>query len=254
MKALGILLCYNDGDMLEDAINHLLENNHDLIVWDHGSDDETPSILDRYRFIERKYIPRSFDFYNLYQTMSKNIIENYRQKYDWISWPDQDEILEGPDRKKSYFEHVEDVFKLDYNYIRFENFNYWFTEKDDLSIVSPVKRIRYYSIFSGCSPRIRSWRANVTNIRVFNHNYLEGKKYPKHFVLKHYSMRCYEQMMKRLKKDRVNLSRKGRNFHYEIMLKDIKKLLIKSDDLYFDDGKEDLLRRVKFDWKSFYGL
>ena len=40
-KLLGVLLCYNDADILEDAILHLLEHNHDLVVWDHGSDDGT---------------------------------------------------------------------------------------------------------------------------------------------------------------------------------------------------------------------
>ena len=98
-RCLCVLLCYNDGDILEDVILHMLKNHHDIIVWDHGSDDETPQVLDKYdsKFIERKYVPRSFDFYDLYPKMSQNLISNYIRQYDWISWPDDDEILEGPD-------------------------------------------------------------------------------------------------------------------------------------------------------------
>ena len=33
-KALGVLLCYNDADILPDTIESLLANNHDLLVWD----------------------------------------------------------------------------------------------------------------------------------------------------------------------------------------------------------------------------
>ena len=40
-KALGVLLCYNDADILPEAIESLLNNNHELLVWDHGSDDGT---------------------------------------------------------------------------------------------------------------------------------------------------------------------------------------------------------------------
>lgn len=47
-RALGVLLCYNDADILEDQIEYLLSQNHDLIVWDHGSDDGATEILDKY--------------------------------------------------------------------------------------------------------------------------------------------------------------------------------------------------------------
>src|ERR1700712_4088109 len=112
LKLLGVVLCYNDADILEEALEHLLNTNHDLIVWDHGSDDGTPAILDRYQsqLVERRLIPRSFDFYNLYQAMSERLISNYIHQYDWISWPDQDEFLEGADRSKPYDEWVEKIY------------------------------------------------------------------------------------------------------------------------------------------------
>jgi hypothetical protein len=44
---LGVLLCYNDADILKDVMEHLWANKHDVIVWDHGSDDDTPKILAR---------------------------------------------------------------------------------------------------------------------------------------------------------------------------------------------------------------
>lgn len=190
-RCLGVLLCYNDADILEDTIKHLLENKHHLIVWDHGSNDDTGKILDKYNsyFVERKFIPRSFDFYKLYGAMSENLINNYIKDYDWISWPDQDEILEGYDRKKNYYEYVKDVYKSKYNWIRFNNHNFWLTSEDDVTIKSPVERVRYYSVFPDCAPRIRSWRAKVTNIREFNHNELEGEQYPRFFNLRHYPMR-----------------------------------------------------------------
>jgi hypothetical protein len=252
-KALGVLLCYNDADILEDAIKHLRSNHHDIIVWDHGSTDTTSKILNKYidTFIEYKYVPREFDFYKLYEAMSKNLIDNYIDQYDWISWPDQDEILEGPDRKKTYFDYVTEVFRSPYNWIQFNNFNFWFTEEDDLHVESPVKRIKRYCLFPETSPRIRSWRASVTNIRRFNHNKLKGERYPKLFILKHYPMRSLEQMNKRLDVDRANLQRGEANFHYNTMKNKRESLFIKSNKLHYDDGS-DLNFEIIYDWNNIY--
>lgn len=252
-RCLGVLLCYNDADILEDTIAHMLKNKHDLIVWDHGSDDGTKEVLDKYDslFVERKFIPRSFDFYKLYGAMSENLINNYIKDYDWISWPDQDEILEGPTRKKSYFRYIKDVYKSKYNWIRFNNINYWFTDKDSKTESSPVERIKYYSIFPECAPRIRSWRASVTNIREFNHNILEGEQYPENFNLRHYPIRSKEHLERRINKDRVGLKRGEMNVHYENMKKKYKKLSINSEELLYDDGGE-LLLEPKYNWVKIY--
>lgn len=254
-KCLGILLCYNDADILPDVIDHLVFNHHDLIAWNHGSDDDTATILEKYKkaFKEIKYIPRSFDFYQLYPAMSKNIIEKYVKEYDWISWPDQDEILEGPARDKSFYEYLCDVYQSKYNYIRFNNFNYWFTCEDDPLIQSPVKRIKRYSIFLDCAPRIRSWRSAVTNIRDFNHNVLDGEQYPILFNLRHYPMRSFEQMNRRLDKDRINLQRGNQNYHYDILKENRDRMLLRPDQLHFDDGKSALNICEKFHWPDIYG-
>ena len=103
-RMLGVLLCYNDGDLVSDAVRYLIDQGHDVIAWDHGSDDETSDILRRLspELVELRTIPRSFDFYDLYPEMSRHLLADYVDRYDWISWPDQDEFLEGPDRTRSY--------------------------------------------------------------------------------------------------------------------------------------------------------
>jgi hypothetical protein len=254
-KLLGVLLCYNDADILEDAILHLLNTNHDLVAWDHGSDDGTPAVLARYRshLTECRTIPRSFDFYGLYQAMSEHLINDYIRQYDWISWPDQDELLEGPDRSKGYDEWIEEIAGEGYDSIQFNNFNYWFTEADDPAVQSPVDRVRHYALFPDCSPRIRSWRASRTNIRVFNHNPIEGRKLPYLFNLRHYPMRSSEQMHRRLDKDRANLLRDGNNYHYDNMAQERNRLIIRPDQLHYDDGLSELDKEVDFNWRDIYG-
>lgn len=255
IRFLGVLLCYNDADILEDILLHLLNNNHDLIIWDHGSDDGTAAVLDQYApwLAERQFIPRSFDFYQLYQKMSQHLIDNYIHQYDWISWPDQDELLEGPDRSKTYAAWVTAIFEQGFDYIQFNNFNFWLTVADDPEIVSPIERIRHYSLFPDCAPRIRAWRAAATNIRLFNHNPLEGAKLPFHFNLRHYPMRTEEQMIRRIHKDRAGLQRGNNNYHYNHMAAEMTRLIIPPEQLHFDNGISNLDPSVKYNWRDIYG-
>lgn len=253
-RLLGVLLCYNDGDLVADAIEYLIDQGHHVIVWDHGSSDETPRVIDHYRadLLEAKTIPRECDFYNLYLEMSHHLLANYVDRYEWISWPDQDEFLEGPDRSRSYRDAVLEVLESPYDWVQFRNFNFWWTTADDDSIVSPIQRVKHYSLFQDCGPRIRAWRASATNERHFNHNAAKGERFPTLFNLRHYPMRSEVQMTRRIESDRAGLRRGRSNYHYENMRQWRDRLFIPPEVLHVDDGGElDLLERV--DWRSIYG-
>jgi hypothetical protein len=254
-RCLGVLLCYNDDDMLAETIEHLLSNNHHVIAWDHGSNDNTPAVLDRYQnnLLERRRVSRDFDFYKLYPAMSEHLIKTYVSSYDWISWPDTDEILEGPDRRQSYFGAIKTVLESPYDWVQFRNFNFWFTNDDDMRELSPVKRIRRYSLFPDCAPRIRAWRSAATNERVFNHNPPLGQQYPMLFNLKHYPMRTEAQMERRVQKDRANLERDGANYHYANMQRQLGRLRLAPSQLHRDDGHSELDQVPIYNWRELYG-
>jgi glycosyltransferase involved in cell wall biosynthesis len=255
LRCLGVLLCYNDGDLLDESVSYLLEQNHDIIAWDHGSTDETPAILERFRpdLREIRRVPREFDFYELYPAMSRHLIENYVSEYDWISWPDQDEFLEGPARDRSYYEYVAEAHDSGIDWIEFRNFNFWCTDEDDSTIPETTRRVRHYSLWPDCPPRIRAWRAQVTNIRQFNHNPLKGTRSPRLFNLRHYPMRSPSQMRARVLRDRAALRRGNLNFHYENMRHRLDFLQIPARALHYDDGKHELNSEPVFDWREIYG-
>lgn len=254
LRMLGVLLCYNDGDIVEEAVRYLREQDHHLVVWDHGSTDSTPQVLKALEpeLLELQIVPRSVDFYDLYPQMSRHLMENYVPAYDWVSWPDQDEFLEGADRSRTYREWVEEVAASPYDWVEFNNYNYWWTTDDDPSVASVTGRVRHYAIFLGCAPRIRAWRASATNIRQFNHNPPLGERYPELFNLRHYPMRDREQMVRRLEVDRAGLRRGPSNFHYENMSSWRDRLVINPASLHLDEGGE-LDPEPIFDWRTIYG-
>jgi glycosyltransferase involved in cell wall biosynthesis len=254
-RCLGVLLCYNDGDLLEESISYLLEQNHDVIAWDHGSTDETAAVLERFRAdcVEIRRLPREFDFYELYAEMSRHLLDNYVGRYDWISWPDQDEFLEGPSRDRPYHEYLGEANDAEIDWIEFNNFNFWWTEDDDPAVAQTTRRVRHYALRPDCPPRIRAWRAAVTNIRHFNHNRLDGTPSPDRFNLRHYPMRSRAQMEARVLRDRAGLRRGNMNFHYENMQRRLTSLRIPASALHVDDGVTDLNPEPIFDWDQIYG-
>jgi glycosyltransferase involved in cell wall biosynthesis len=254
-RCLGVLLCYNDGDLLEESIMHLLEQEHDLVAWDHGSTDETPHVLDAHRaeFVEVRRVSHEIDFYGLYEEMSRHLIENYVGEYDWISWPDQDEFLEGPSRDRPYHDYLTEAHEDGIDWIQFHNFNYWWTDADDPTVREATRRVRHYALWPDCPPRIRSWRASVTNVRHFNHNPLDGTPSPRLYNLRHYPMRSAAQMRDRIHRDRSGLRRGNLNYHYENMATRPESLEIPAASLHYDDGKSELDPSPIFDWRSIYG-
>ncbi len=254
-RCLGICLFYNDDDIVEDAITHLLENNHEVVVWDHGSNDRTAEMIGKFApyIRERHFLPRSFDFNKIFEHVSRHVIDNYASEYDWISFPESDEFLEGPDRKKSYYAHVCDVVESPFDWVQFNNIVFWFTDEDRPEELSPRKRIRHYSIWKDCQPRVYAWRASHMNIRVFNTNAIPGAKYPINFNTCHYQVRSEAHMLKRIQ-SRVGLSRGLANFHFDYMARNVRSQYIKASDLNRDDGIHELSLEQTFDWRKYvYG-
>jgi glycosyltransferase involved in cell wall biosynthesis len=254
-RLLGVLLCYNDADVLAEAIEYLRAQRHDLIVWDHGSTDDTPAVLSRYRaeFVEYRTLPRSFDFYDLYPAMSRHLIETYVASYDWISWPDQDEFLEGPSRSRGYADWLAEVCESRFDWIQFNNFNFWYTDRDDAAAPRIVDRCRHYALFPDCAPRIRAWRARATNVREFNHNPPHGEPWPARFNLRHYPMRSAAQASRRLTHDRVGLARDYYNHHYDRMIAAPELAHVPADRLHYDAGTGELDPTPAFNWRDVYG-
>jgi len=284
-RFLTVLLFHNDEDIIEDQIKYYKYDNYqDIIVFNHNSNDSTSKIINNFKKdilciydlsekIEFKTNQVHKTIYNiLLGNIDKNNPEiklsdndyynyNYSKKYDWISFPESDEFLEGPDRTKSYYEHLCNISNdPKINKIKFSNIIYWFTENDDLDIKLPSKRIKYYCYKKKCGIRLYAWRANKTAVRFFGHENTVGrdKDLQKEMVTwktRHYEIRSKEHFLKKIK-DRVSVTRGNINRHYKILYdgyhnnKDFG--IIKPEELHYDNGIDEINMVEKFDWRKIY--
>jgi len=254
LKCLACILFHNDEDLVLEQLKYLTFNKHDIIVFDHNSTDKTLNIVnENINLINKVYnIPEKIPFKNngVFKYISNILIKEYSKDYDWISFIESDEFLEGPDRSKSYYEHLIDIDKTKYDFLSFDNYIFWFTEKDDIN-KSVRERIKYYAYKKKCGVRYYAWRGKLQNIRKFNHNKVKGNLYPIPFKTCHYEMRSINQSKKKLK-DRTNITSGRTNHHYNVMInKGVNNLIINSNNLHYDDGSE-LIKDNIFDWSKIY--
>jgi hypothetical protein len=255
VRLLAMLLCYNDSDVLGPVIDHLVANRHDVVVWNHGSEDDTDRVArDRlgrgvieYQDVDRRDVP----FRDLYGVAARYLVDVYGGLYDWLSWPDQDEILEGPDLARPYHEQVAEFLASGGDWVEFDNFVFWFTDEDDASVADPVARVRRYCLSPAASPRVRAWRFSRTNERrLGNSNPVEGRKAAENWPLRHYPMRSREQARRRAHHDRNQdgFQFGDKNWHYQRFREDEEALVVPASRLHLFDGRS-LSREIT--WKFY---
>jgi hypothetical protein len=254
-RLLAMLLSYNDADVLGPVIDHLAANRHDVVVWNHGSEDDTESVarsrlgrgVIEYQDVDRAEVP----FRDLYGVAGRYLTSVYGGLYDWLSWPDQDEILEGPDLTRPYHEQVTEALAAGVDWVEFDNFVFWFTDEDDARVADPVARIRRYCLSPAASPRVRAWRFSKTNERrLGNSNPIEGAKASVNWPLRHYPMRSMEQARRRANHDRnqEGFQFGDKNWHYARFREDERALVVPAAKLHRFDGRT-LCREIT--WKFY---
>ncbi len=199
-RCLGVLLCDNHGAILRDAVEALLAERHAVVVWDFGSADQTADVLSEYAdsLLEWRRVPREPDLHRTYLALSEHLRSHYIDEFDWISWPDQSQMLEGPRRELSYYEYVTAVFNSPFDFVQFRNFIYRVTDEDDQTIASPVERLKRYSLWSERRSDIRAWRAQLTDARMFGQDPVSGQRFPFLFNLRQYPQQSLPPVSARL--------------------------------------------------------
>lgn len=280
MKCLTLLLFHNDDDIVQSQIDYYYGNQQDIIIFNHASLDNTHDIImENINKIKHYYIldeTISFKDNKVHETVCKIIkgiridtkpilfdgiqmtrrhIYNHSKKYDWISFPESDEFLEGPDRSKTWFQHLEDLHKTRYKGVQYLNFVFWFTSNDDINIVDPLERMKYYAFYENCGPRMYTWRAHLMPITYFGHTpplTAEPDDIVK-WKTRHYDCRSEDHFIKKMS-NRKNVSIENQNSHYDRREKayiDGQNFTLDSSLLHYDDGS-DLIQDDKYDWSSFY--
>ena len=194
MKFLTVLLFSNEDDLVEDQVKYYSHSETDLKVYIHNGSE---GVKEKFKSlgIDFEIIPSSVNFLqNKVHEYIYSEIKKVEKNYDWIIFPESDEFLEGPDRKKSLHEYLE---ICDSEIIIFENYVFWFTKDDNMEIESPVDRIKYYSIRPKHSDRVYAWKSGHTSVeRKYSHTHKSDRlKKTTTWKSRHYEIRSNENLI-----------------------------------------------------------
>ena len=213
MKLVGVIMAYNDQDCIGNAIECLLKEHDDEMVFDHGSTDDTAKVIQslpcHYEYVSRTLFP-NFNVpgnNNIHYKVTTWIRDSIPH-YDWVSWIDADEILESTNPDKTLKQEIIDAHNSGYKGIQSILRNYWITEEDDYTEADYLKRIKRYEDsppHSGGGIN-RSWNINITPIMTeatLRHTFFRNHSIsPNPTLLRHYAIRTPEQGWKKIQVDR----------------------------------------------------
>lgn len=208
MKIIGMLSTYDDEDVIEEVINHLLSQEIELVVLDNGSSDDTYEIC-------KKFLGKGLLLLSQFKTPTLQLHPRLRmlydmaltQKPDWVIRSDSDEFLESGIENLTLKKAISQADAEGYNLIQFEQFDFQLTDNDNESAKSIKEKLTYYS--SEGYMAYRSWKyfPGIRPEDAGGHYpiFPEGlvyKIYPRKFVNRHYRFQSKEQAIKKIN-DRI---------------------------------------------------
>jgi len=251
MKIIGMLPTYNDEDIIEEVIQHLISQEIPLVVLDNGSTDDTYKICEKYvdKGILKLEQFKSESYH--WDTILRMLYDMaLLQSPDWVIRSDSDEFLESGIKGVTLKETITQADKENYNLIQFDWFDFYMTDDDVQTAKSIKEKFPYYTFVGDFN--YRTWKV-FPGIRIGDASghypiFPYGKKYkisPRKNILRHYPLRSKQHTIRKMKErtrgKTINEEESGTDAHIRSVLKQDfsqginHKLLSK----YEEDGKWD---------------
>ncbi|MHB8793713.1 MAG: radical SAM protein [Thermoleophilia bacterium] len=249
--ACGLLFCYNEEHILRETLKYYLRQGIDVVVVDNCSTDSSPEIVQEFMNDPGRYSGRVIDTIQVktegYEwgkilKAASDYMHRNLTGYDWILQIDADGFYQSPVRGLSLLHFMSTTQRFGYNIIDGKWFDFHPTEADDLSIESPMERIRYCRVEPyGPMPQHKIFRyhPSVDFYTSLGHECHRDRPRvaPLKYVYRHYPWVSFEHGVKKIFKDRKPryVERKENplyHMHYLELLPQEADLVKISSDLY----------------------
>ena len=127
MKVVGMLLVFNDEDIVTEVIESLLSQGLELVVLDNGSTDNTFQICEKFLgkgILQLKQFKTS-TFISQHDVLHRILFHMaLAEKPDWLLRSDSDEFFESGLPNKNLKDAIEHVVSKEFNLIQFKRKRY----------------------------------------------------------------------------------------------------------------------------------
>jgi len=214
-KVLATIHSYNEGDMICETIEHLLNQGIDVCFVDNHSKDRTYEVVNSNFGNNNRVIIRmsenygeSYEWYKLLKT-TENITHEFKDQYDWFMHHDSDELRYSPLKNVTLQEMISFVDSLGYNAIDFTVVDFRYTQENENVSQNYEENLLDFEFGRrpGHFKQVKCWKyaQDISLAESGGHEVLfKGRKiYPIKFLLKHYPLRNINQARKKIFEDRI---------------------------------------------------
>jgi len=208
---------FNDEDIIQEVLEHLISQGMELVVLDNGSTDDTYKICKK--FLDRgivklvQFKTNSYKWDLILRMLYDLAIE---QSPDWVIRSDSDEFLESGEKGVTLKDAITQANAGGYNLIQFDRFDFFMTGNDNENAKSIKEKMSYYS-WQG-DYLYRAWKY-FPGIRIGDAEghypiFPDGSKYkinPRKSVLRHYTFRSKAQAEKKMADRTRGIDTEGSN-------------------------------------------
>jgi hypothetical protein len=214
VRVLAIIHVYNEHDILEAAVSHLLAQGVDVKVVDNWSSDGSYEIArslatrDSRVKVERFPANGPSDYFDLKQILANVECIARQSDHDWLIHHDTDEIRESPWPALTLQQAISAVDAAGFSAIDFTIVEFKVTADGFEAGMDPARFFTHYE-FARLAPhflQIKAWKnQGPVNLSVWGHHAVtEGQRiFPIKFLLKHYPLRSVRQAKEKLFKNRA---------------------------------------------------
>ena len=197
---------FNDEDIIQEVIEHLLSQNIELVILDNGSTDQSFKICERFlgKGVLRleQYQTQSYQWQLILRKLYDMAIF---QSPDWVLRCDSDEFLESGMKNLSLYDGISMINEKHFNIIQFDRFDFFMTDDDDESAISFKEKLRYYSYQDDFVYRAWKFIPGILPIGKGLGGHCPifplGESYKisdTKFILRHYPLRSKDQAIKKI--------------------------------------------------------
>ncbi len=186
---------FNEAEIISEVLDHLLDQDIELVVLDNGSTDGSYEICKKYAdkgLIElEQVITSKFDWSLILRTLYDMAI---KKDPDWVLRCEQDELLESGIKNLNLRDAITKEDENGYNLMQFDVFEFFMTDKDNNSSKSVREKYQYYSWQHDDAYRAWKYFPGIGVEDAYGHypifpQNLNYRISPKKFVLRHYRFR-----------------------------------------------------------------
>lgn len=264
-KVTAIVTAYNESDIIESVVLHLLNEGVDVHVIENWSNDGTfdaiESLAARHKELTYERYPEKKSAYNEWDKLLARVEEIAEERGGWILHYDSDEIRVSPWQGVGLKDAIRFVDQLGYNSIEFSVLDFRPTKEGFSRDDNPEEFFTHFEFGkrSGHFVQIKGWkqpansRVDLASSGGHEAKFERRKTYPIKFINKHYSLRSTSQARKKIFTDRLPRyapkdKARGWHKHYDSLDKDASFLFSKQNLIPFDPtyfSMEYLLERTR---------